>query len=217
MALAGDEREPRLVYVARMRSLRAACITAAVCLACTGSNAWADTSASTATPSAAPAVSPPPVPPPGAPTPPASSAAPPQPAPLAAAPAQAPAGPPVTEPPPAPRSGGGPARTAGWLSIAVGGEAAVVAVVTSFMVLHEKGVRDDNCDARKVCSQTGIDANATIDTLLGWNAAAWIVAVAGLGAGTVLVLTHPSKSDRTVAIGVAPAPGGAALSVQGAF
>jgi hypothetical protein len=92
-----------------------------------------------------------------------------------------------------------------------------VAVVTSAMALHEKGVRDDNCSAAKVCSQAGLDANATLGTLLDWNTASWIVAVAGLGVGTVLVLTHPAIKNDQVAVTFGPAPGGAAVALTGRF
>jgi hypothetical protein len=108
-------------------------------------------------------------------------------------------------------------RTIGWVSIAVGAEAAIIAVVTSFMALHEKGVRDDNCNARKECTQVGLDANATLGTLFGWNTTSWIVAIAGLGVGTALVVTNrPIKNDQ-IALTVAPAAGGAALSLTGHF
>ena len=126
------------------------------------------------------------------------------------------ADPPASEPLPATHDSGGAARTIGWVSIAVGSEAAIVAGVTSFMVLHEKGVRDDNCNAQKVCNATGIEANGTMDTLLGWNAAAWVVAIAGIGAGTALILTHPVK-DHSVAVGVSPTAGGMAVGVRGTF
>jgi len=79
------------------------------------------------------------------------------------------------------------ARTWGWVSVAVGAEAAVVAVLTSAMMLHENGVRDSGCDAQKACSPAGLDANARLAQLGGWNAAAWVVTVAGLGAGGVLL------------------------------
>ena len=108
-------------------------------------------------------------------------------------------------------------RTIGWVSIAVGAEAAIIAIVTSFMAIHEKGVRDDNCSARKECSQVGLDANATLATLFGWNTTSWIVAVAGLGVGTVLVVTNPPIKNDQVALTVSPTAGGAALSLTGHF
>jgi hypothetical protein len=108
-------------------------------------------------------------------------------------------------------------RTIGWISIAVGAEAAVAGIVTSAMALHEKGVRDSNCNAQKVCKQVGMDANATLATLFGWNTASWIVAVAGLGVGTALVVTNPRIKNDQIALTVAPTPGGAALGLTGRF
>jgi hypothetical protein len=161
-------------------------------------------------PLAAPPTNAPPLPPPTqtAPTPPAATDA--------AKPAEAPPAATQETPLHAPHAGH-TARTVGWISIAIGAEAAVVAVVTSAMALHEKGVRDDNCDAAKVCNRTGFDANATLGTLFDWNTVSWIVAVAGLGVGTVLVLTNrPVKNDQ-VAVTLGPTPGGAAVGLTGRF
>jgi hypothetical protein len=108
-------------------------------------------------------------------------------------------------------------RTLGWVSIAAGAEAAVGGIVTSLRALHEKGVRDSNCNAQRVCKQVGMDANATLATLLGWNTASWIVAVAGLGVGTVLVVTNPRIKNDQIALTVAPTLGGAALGLRGRF
>lgn len=63
-------------------------------------------------------------------------------------------------------------RTLGWISLAIGAEAAIVAGVTSIMLLHEKSVLNDNCDARKVCSSDGIDAAGSISGLVPLNTTA---------------------------------------------
>lgn len=99
----------------------------------------------------------------------------------------------------------------------MGGEAAIIAITTSSMILYEKDARDAACSAQKVCSQKGVDANATLDTLLAWNATSWIVAAAGLGLGTVLLLTNPKDSARRVALTVTPSPGGGAIALTGQF
>jgi hypothetical protein len=78
------------------------------------------------------------------------------------------------DPPPASDSSSGDGRTArtfGWVSIAVGAEAAVVALVTSALMLNEKSTRDSECNAQKVCSQDGLSANSSLASLGGWNAA----------------------------------------------
>ncbi len=107
-------------------------------------------------------------------------------------------------------------RTLGWVIASVGAEAAIVAVTTSIMLIHEKSALNDNCNAQKACSQDGTSAAATIDSTVPWNTAAWIVAAAGLGAGAFLILTNPSDARQT-AIGVSPTTGGAALGVRSRF
>ena len=108
-------------------------------------------------------------------------------------------------------------RTVGWVSLALGAEAAVVASVTSFMLLHDKGVRDDECNAQKVCSPRGLDANSDIGLVAPWNTASWIVAGAGLGAGAVLLLMTRSDSGPRASVAVAPASAGLGVGLHGAF
>jgi hypothetical protein len=106
-------------------------------------------------------------------------------------------------------------RNIGWISLAIGAEAAVVASVTSVMLLSEKSVRDDQCNAQKVCSPHGLDANGTIATLVSWNTAAWIATAVGVGAGVALLLTNRpvSRLQPTVAV----APNAASVGLGGAF
>ena len=104
------------------------------------------------------------------------------------------------------------------MSVSIGAEAGVAALVTSAMMLHEKSVRDSACDGEKVCNAAGIDANGSLAQLGGWNAAAWIVAVGGLGAGAYLLLWHPSKDDkRGPEVSVGPFGSGAGLGIRSAF
>jgi hypothetical protein len=91
------------------------------------------------------------------------------------------------------------ARTFGWLSIAVGAESAIVATVTSVLILEDKGTRDSDCNADRVCSSSGFNANTQIGALAVWNAGAWILAAAGLGVGSYLLLTH-SPARTTVSL-----------------
>jgi hypothetical protein len=126
----------------------------------------------------------------------------------------------ATPPPPAPpveaRSSRS-RRTLGWISVAIGSEAALVAIATSFMMLHEKSVRDAHCDASKFCSSEGFDANSSLEALTWWNVGAFGVAAAGLGVGAVLLLTNPRESERTTSIVVAPNGSGAGLGLRGTF
>jgi hypothetical protein len=96
------------------------------------------------------------------------------------------------------------ARDAGWVAIAVGAEAALVAMGTSALMLHNKSVRDADCDAQKSCSQAGLDANSQLSALSGWNAGAWTVAALGLGAGTFLVLSNPPPKEPRTSISISP-------------
>ena len=119
-------------------------------------------------------------------------------------------------------------RTYGWITFAIGANAAVVAVVTSFMLLHQNSVRGSECDAQKVCSQAGLDANDKIGALAGWNAGAWAVAAVGIVGGAVLVIANPPDSKRagskqstttagTTYLGVAPNGSGLGLNLQSIF
>jgi hypothetical protein len=94
-------------------------------------------------------------------------------------------------------------RVAGYVALAVGAQATLVALVTSAMMLHQDGARADACDANKRCTQAGIDANDNLSQLGGWNAGAWALAAVGLGTGTVLVLLNPSEKRPSMR----PAPG----------
>jgi hypothetical protein len=108
-------------------------------------------------------------------------------------------------------------RTLGWISLAIGIEAAAIAVTTSFMLLHEKSILDDNCNAQKQCSRAGIDAQEPIRQTVPWNTGSWIVAAAGVGAGTVLLLTSRRESGRSTALAISPSPAGLALGLRSQF
>jgi hypothetical protein len=107
-------------------------------------------------------------------------------------------------------------RVWGWVALSVGVDAAVLATVTSFMMLHQNSVRSEGC-VDKVCSPEGIAANAKLGDLAGWNAAAWGVAVVGAGAGLFLLLTNPSDRALGTQIGVGPTATGSGLLLRGSF
>jgi hypothetical protein len=107
-------------------------------------------------------------------------------------------------------------RALGWVLIGVGAEGAILATVTSFMMLHQNSVRSDSC-ADKVCSAAGITANGTLHSLAPWNAAAWGVAAVGTGVGLFLLLTNPSDKALHTEVGVAPTGSGSGLLLRGAF
>jgi hypothetical protein len=124
-----------------------------------------------------------------------------------------------SSPPPEPDPGSNPsqARTFGWFGIALGTEGAIAAAATSAAMLDFKSQRDSDCNARKVCSADGLNANNQIGALAGWNAGAWVLAGAGLGVGTFLLLTHPIDKDRKTSITLAPDGTTAGLGLSGTF
>jgi hypothetical protein len=108
-------------------------------------------------------------------------------------------------------------RVLGWVSLSVGAEAAVVAVVTSVIIEHQKSIRDDGCNAQKVCNLNGFNAANTISTITPWNTATWFVAAAGLGAGTVLLLISQPRSEQRTAITLSPESSGLQLGLRSTF
>jgi hypothetical protein len=139
--------------------------------------------------------------------------APPPPQPDAAAPAP----PPPPERRPSHSEAKRTIRTLAWVSLAIGGEAAVAAIATSFMVLHQKSVRDDNCNAQKVCNATGLAANDTLGTIVPWNTASWIVAAASVGIGAGLWFASREDSAPRTAVTVSPTRAGLVLGVWRTF
>lgn len=148
----------------------------------------------------------------------------PAPAPAAVTPAPAPEGAPEAAPTPAyaapappPHHTSHTARDVGWISLGIGSAAAVAAIVTSIVALHDDSVRKSHCDAQHVCDAEGFNANSQLDSVLAFNAAAWAVAVVGVGVGLTLVLTHPADRSSETAIVVAPNGTGAGLSLRSTF
>jgi hypothetical protein len=107
-------------------------------------------------------------------------------------------------------------RALGWVSVAVGSEAAVVAVATSVRMLQVNGTRNEDC-TNKVCSPAGLDANTQLGQLAPWNVGAWTIAAVGLFAGVYLLLTNPSDAALHTQVGVAPIGSGTGLSLRGSF
>ena len=108
-------------------------------------------------------------------------------------------------------------RVLGWVSLAIGAEAAGIAVATSLLIAHQKSIRDQGCNAQKVCTSDGFGAVDTINTIVPWNTGSWFVAAAGLGAGIVLLLASPPHSERQTAVTVSPNSSGIDLGVRSTF
>jgi hypothetical protein len=108
-------------------------------------------------------------------------------------------------------------RMIGWISLAIGAEAATIAVATSLLIEHQKSIRDEGCNAQKVCSSEAFGAVGTIDTITPWNTGSWFVAAAGLGAGIVLLLASPPQHERQTTVSLSPVSSGVDLSVRSTF
>jgi hypothetical protein len=104
----------------------------------------------------------------------------------------------------------------GWISFAIGAEAATIAVATSILIEHQKSIRDDGCP-QKVCTSDGFAAVGTIDTITPWNTGSWFVAAAGLAAGVVLVISSPPRHERQTTVSLSPVSSGIDLSVRSTF
>ena len=105
-------------------------------------------------------------------------------------------------------------RALGWIVLSIGAEATAAAVVTSFMMVHEAGVRSSDCPDG-VCSAAGIQANDRLKMLGGWNLGAWAVGAVGLGTGIVLLLTNPS--DKSLGTQVEMGATASGLLLKGSF
>ena len=114
-------------------------------------------------------------------------------------------------------SSDGNARTLGWISVAIGGTAALVAIGTSGLMLHDKSVRDANCNAQKICTPDGASANASLDGLTWWNAGAYALSAVGFVVGAYLLITNPAETGRGTALFVAPNPSGAGVGLRSNF
>jgi hypothetical protein len=108
-------------------------------------------------------------------------------------------------------------RMAGWISLGIGGSAALIALGTSIVMLRDKSNRDSGCDANKVCTAAGFTANNELGQLVGWNIGAFAVAAVGLGVGAFLILTNPSDREMGTQVGIAPTGSGTGFVFRSTF
>jgi hypothetical protein len=107
-------------------------------------------------------------------------------------------------------------RVWGWTFLSVGIDGAILATVTSAMMLHQASVRSSEC-ADKVCNTDGIAANGKLHDMAPWNAGAWVAAVVGIPVGVYLLLTNPTDKALHAEVGAGPTGSGSGLIVRGAF
>jgi hypothetical protein len=126
----------------------------------------------------------------------------------------------VAPPPPPPPPGPGLARTLGFVAGGVGVAAFGVAAVTGVVLLNKKSAVDDLCP-KKRCSDEGerLRKAAEATPVLPLNTVSWIVGIAGVGAGAVLILTSNPKGTSEPKAAAFPMvlPSGGGLGVRGCF
>jgi len=108
-------------------------------------------------------------------------------------------------------------RMAGWISIGIGGSAALIALGTSIVMLNDKSARDSNCNDKQVCTPSGFAANNELGQMSGWNIGAFAVAAVGLGVGAFLILTNPSDREMGTQVGIAPTGSGTGFVLRSTF
>jgi len=107
-------------------------------------------------------------------------------------------------------------RVWGWTFLSVGIDGAILAAITSGMMLHQASVRNSDC-ADKVCSPDGIAANGKLHDMAPWNAGAWVATVVGLPVGVYLLLTNPTDKALHAEVGAGPTGSGSGLILRGGF
>lgn len=103
-------------------------------------------------------------------------------------------------------------RTLAYVLGGVGVAGIVAATVSGVMLLDSRKRVDEHCDDSNRCDQEGLDAADRGKLLVPINTVAWVVGVAGLGAGTYFYLSAPPPSVSTSAT-----PSGAYLQLRGTF
>jgi hypothetical protein len=121
-------------------------------------------------------------------------------------------------------------RTAGWIAIAAGGAALAASAVTGILVIERKKVFDDHCDKNLACDDIGLSAGSAGRVLSIVSTIAFFTGLAGVGAGTYLVVTDaapdPKKgtqptrrgpSGQVVNVTFAVGPSGSSVRIGGMF
>jgi hypothetical protein len=109
-------------------------------------------------------------------------------------------------------------RTLGYVLAGVGATGLLVGVVSGVLVLHQKGIYDDNCDTHeKVCNQTGKDAGAAGRALSVVSVAGFAAGIAASAFGTYFILTSDARGAPQASVSGALTPGAAFFSLRRTF
>ena len=126
----------------------------------------------------------------------------------------------VTPPPPPPPSSAPLRRTIGFVAGGVGVASFVVAGITGGIIVNKRSRLDELCGpTHKACSGNWENVREGAKGLLPVNTAMWILGIAGVGAGTVLILTSlgGDKTPPPVTPSAAVLPGGGGVGMSGRF
>lgn len=111
-------------------------------------------------------------------------------------------------------SSGSGRRTAGFVVLGVGLAGGVAAGITGGLIVARKSSIDAECPDKR-CSAEGRRLIDGTGGLMIANGVAWGVGLAGVAAGTVLILTAPRGPETRVSF--TPSPFGAGVSVERSF
>jgi hypothetical protein len=107
-----------------------------------------------------------------------------------------------------------------WIGIASMGLGATGLIVGTFWSLQAKSTYDQStagpCGANNACSQTGLDERSSAQTLATEASVAFGIGAVAMATGAVLFFTAPRRASP-VAVAPAAWPGGASVTMSGAF
>ena len=97
------------------------------------------------------------------------------------------------------------ARTMAYVAGGIGVAGLLVGATTGRLVGGQESVRDDECDYEAgLCSQQGLDAHESAQSLALMSNIGWAVGALGLGVGTYLFLTSGESSNTALHTSASP-------------
>lgn len=131
-------------------------------------------------------------------------------------------------PPPGPRAQGGATlgapppsgngqRMIGYVLGGVGLAGVAVGAGFGIGAISKQGKANDACPGTQCANQEAVDLNQGAKTFATVSNIAFGVGLAGLAAGTILVLTAPRQDAVSVGVAVAAHPSGGGAAVRGSF